>query len=786
MKNLFSLLLLVILTMMGLVAMAAGDVHGRVVNSRGEAVGYATVVAMSGDRQVAGTTSDEQGRFSLRVSKGEYKVIVEFVGYAPVERTLRVGENLDMGDVVLEEQATEIGNVVVSAQMIRREADRFVVDVANSTGAIGKDGVEVLKQSPGVWVDDDGISINGSEGTTVYINDRELKLEPEQLLTYIRSLRAEEIQKIEVIPTTGADYDADTAGGVIRITLKKRRENGLNGSLSLNGSASAMGRNLTPGGNINIHSGRFDLYASGWGSFADNRSASDETTRYTSGDAALTSHSNLKSRVNNGGGTLGALYEIAPHHSIGAEFEYWHSDSDDPTDTQSDFTQGDRLTRTQTRFGAGDYGDNLSATFNYVWKVDTLGSTLKLLADYTSRRNVSGNDNFSRITSPAATRDSTYRDRTTSRYTIASATLALDKKFSPRWTLKAGAKFTRNDMDNDALYEYLHGADWVRNDRQSFSIDYTENIAAAYGIVAANLGRWSLVAGLRGEYTHTTGKQVGQDYFSLFPNANISYSLSKDGAYSLIAQYARTISRPSFWSLSPQRSQISDYTYQTGNPALKPSYTHDASLTFVLKHKYTLTAGLTVVTDEIQQTILPDADDPDLLCVAWVNYDAMTSYYLTANLPFQLTRWWQLNVNAIAIRQAQRVGADDPVSRQNLYSLYASTTFTLPANFYIDLSYRYQSRVELGNCWVEPQQMLHAGIKKRFGERFTLSFNVRNLTEEPQHIGARGEGFVRRVDVLQFWNNRQYRIGLTWNFKSGKAFRKKSVEAGSAEDRSRL
>lgn len=69
-----------------------------------------------------------------------------------------MGENLDMGDVVLEEQATEIGNVVVSAQMIRREADRFVVDVANSTGAIGKDGVEVLKQSPGVWVDDDGIS----------------------------------------------------------------------------------------------------------------------------------------------------------------------------------------------------------------------------------------------------------------------------------------------------------------------------------------------------------------------------------------------------------------------------------------------------------------------------------------------------------------------------------------------------------------------------------------------------------------------------------------------------
>lgn len=783
--------LILLITVLGMTATSALAARmypatGRVVDEQGAAVEYATVVLLKGTEQVAGMATDSEGRFRLEVPTGDYTLSIQYLGYDPLKQMVHVEQENDLGDFVMHYSSTEIEGVVVKAQLVRREADRFVVDVANAPTAAGRDGVELLERAPGVWVDSDKISVNGRTGTKVYVNDRELKLEPEQLLTYIRSLRAEEIQKIEVIPTTGADYDADTAGGVIRITLKKRRENGLNGSLSLNGSASAMGRNLTPGGNINIHSGRFDLYASGWGSFADNRSVSDETTRYTSGDAALTSHSDLKSRVNNGGGTLGALYEIAPHHSIGAEFEYWHNDSDDPTDTQSDFTQGDRLTRTQTRFGAGDYGDNLSATFNYVWKVDTLGSTLKLLADYTSRSNASGNDNFSRITSPAAVRDSTYRDRTTSRYTIASATLALDKKFSPRWTLKAGAKFTRNDMDNDALYEYLHGADWVRNDRQSFSIDYTENIAAAYGIVAANLGRWSLVAGLRGEYTHTTGKQVGQDYFSLFPNANISYSLSKDGAYSLIAQYARTISRPSFWSLSPQRSQISDYTYQTGNPALKPSYTHDASLTFVLKHKYTLTAGLTVETDEIQQTILPDADDPDLLCVAWVNYDAMTSYYLTASLPFQLTRWWQLNVNAMAMRHAQRVGADDPVSRQNLYSLYASTTFTLPANFYIDLSYRYQSRVELGNCWVEPQQMLHAGIKKRFGERFTLSFNVRNLTEEPQHIGARGEGFVRRVDVLQFWNNRQYRIGLTWNFKSGKAFRKKSVEAGSAEDRSRL
>ena len=74
------------------------------------------------------------------------------------------------------EAVETIDEVVVKAQMIRREADRFVVDVANSDAAIGKDGTELLRQSPGVWVKDDEISINGSAGTKIFINNREIKI----------------------------------------------------------------------------------------------------------------------------------------------------------------------------------------------------------------------------------------------------------------------------------------------------------------------------------------------------------------------------------------------------------------------------------------------------------------------------------------------------------------------------------------------------------------------------------------------------------------------------------
>ena len=182
----------------------------------------------------------------------------------------------------------------------------------------------------------------------------------------------------------------------------------------------------------------------------------------------------------------------------------------------------------------------------------------------------------------------------------------------------------------------------------------------------------------------------------------------------------------------------------------------------------------------------PDADDPKRLCIAWVNYDTTKSYYVSANAPCQFAKWWTMNLNATYIRQGQRIDQHTPEKHYNLYFANASTTFTLPAKFYIDLSYRFQSRMDFGNCWVKPLHFLNAGIKKRFGDKFTASFSVRNLIDRPQHVGARGEGFVRRVDVSQQWNCREFRISLSYNFKSGKAFKRRAVEAGSADEKSRL
>ena len=126
--------------------------RGSVVDETGNYISYVTVVAMQDGRQVSGASSNTQGVFSFSLADGTYTVMVECVGYETYERMVTMPDEADMGVITLKESSTEIDDVIVKAQMIRREADRFVVDVANSDAAIGKDGVELLRQSPGVWV----------------------------------------------------------------------------------------------------------------------------------------------------------------------------------------------------------------------------------------------------------------------------------------------------------------------------------------------------------------------------------------------------------------------------------------------------------------------------------------------------------------------------------------------------------------------------------------------------------------------------------------------------------
>ncbi|MEG2095842.1 MAG: outer membrane beta-barrel family protein [Alistipes sp.] len=763
-------------------------VTGRVVDQNGNPIAYATVVLLKNKTQAAGIATDSEGQFSLTVPAGDYTFSIQYLGFDPLQQPIHIENGMKLGTFTLKESTTKLKEVVVTAQTIRREADRFVVTLNNSPVALGKDGVEILQTAPGVWINDDKISINGKTGSKIYINDRELKMEGEQLMAYLRTLRAEDMQKIEVIPISGADYDADSASGIIKITLKHKRDDGLDGSLSYTTAQGHYINQHSPRGNINYHQGKVNLYASAWGQFAKHDVLSKENTHYNNINSAIEASSDLLMKYNSGGGSIGGIFELNAKHSLGAEVEYWHTTNKNITTSTTDITDLLDNTHQASLYQTHSLRNNFSATFNYIWKIDTLGSTLKVIADYT-RRSSDQNDNYFTAIAAATYRDSTYRNLSDDLYNIATASLAYEKVFSPKWTLKAGAKYTNNDMKNSANYAYIKESAWQPTSTYDYDISYTEHIAALYAIVNAKIGRIGFAAGLRGEYTHTIGRGEGikRNYVSLFPNANISWTMDKAGKHSLIASYARTIGRPSFWAITPNRMQISDYTYQIGNPDLRPTYNNSLSLTLVVDYKYTFSAGLNINTDGFAQIMASDPKDPRNLIMTFENLPTNNTYYLSVNLPFQLTKWWSWNVNLIGMRQALQIDSNHPVKHYNLLMANTSMNFTLPAKFFFEVSYSGQTTAYSGNVCVHPRHILNASIKKRFcKDRFTATFAVNSILNQPTEITTTQDDFVRNMNVRQSWGSRTYQIGLSYNFKSGKAFRKQSVESGSQDEKGRL
>ena len=93
---------------------------GRVVDEQGNAVEYATVVLLKGSEQVAGRTTDAQGRFELKAAPGSYTLQIQFLGFDPVTKAVRVELDNDLGDFVMRASATGIESVVVKARLVRR------------------------------------------------------------------------------------------------------------------------------------------------------------------------------------------------------------------------------------------------------------------------------------------------------------------------------------------------------------------------------------------------------------------------------------------------------------------------------------------------------------------------------------------------------------------------------------------------------------------------------------------------------------------------------------------
>lgn len=781
---------------------------GRLIDGEKRAIPFATVLLSPSGEEFRPdgnnhhyTLSDNEGCFRLQAVAGNYTLALSSIGYESQNMEITLTADTNLGDITLAEKAELIEDVVITGGLITREADRFVMNnLSESILSKGRTTYEMLKLAPAVYADESGsISINGRSGAKVLINEREVRMTGEQLMNYLKSIPAENLQKIEILPESGADYDADSVSGIIKITLRKQRDSGTSGSISFGSNISTIvpAYYIGPSGNINHKSGKWNLYGNlslSQSQQQTNDIAIQEDTHYDNG-AKISSKTYMNTDDHlTGGGMVGAIYDIDEKSSIGVEYNIWRQpDYVNTTSGTLLYTLGDYTEHHESIFAKTSGSLNQSATANYIRTLDERGSTFKIIADWANNRQSGTNlntdtsyDIIGGLTGEPT--DSLYRNRSNVENGYYTLSAAVEKKISDYTTISYGAKYTLTDTYSTTDYAYKRGEEWVKLEEYNQLTDYNEHIGALYGIYSTRfLSGASISAGLRAEYTSIP--QLSERYVSLFPHLNASTPLNPKQTVIISAAYKRAIARPSFWSMNPVRTQLSEFSYQVGNPDLKPVFANALSLTGIFFYRYSLSFGATFQEDSINQIAVVDDADPTgrTLKYIHVNLHNLYQYYAQLSIPAQITPWWSINANLIGVVLDQRIESNQTKERNLMAQGYMSNTFSLPRGWNIDLSGQFTTDAKVGNLTQRGSGNISLSVKKLcFDDRLVLSVGCSNiLPTSNQKVYASGEGFSKTYYAPNLWM-RAVQVSIRYNFQSGKMFRARSVESGAADEKSRI
>ncbi len=463
--------------------------------------------------------------------------------------------------------------MVAKRTVVKQQEGKLVYIVKNDPYAKGLDGTGLLNRLPRVSVDNGTVSVAG-KGTVRYIIDGVLmELDASAMASRLQNLRAENIEKIELLTTPPSRYAVEPNAAYISITTRNESL-GTRGNIygSLN-----CGKKLREyfSGSIN-HTTRhielaLDVNLSNY--YANN----DNDIEYRFDDRTRRSITTTDTHLFNSGVNALFRYRITPDMKIGAiaNYNYEASTSDGINHTDYGTAASSSQSHTKSRpnnaltltgffdCALGDNGQTMELTYNFFNRHHRAGSLIT----------TSYNDN----TGPWAIDESG-----TTGYRFHSG--KADFKFPKLWAqLEAGIGYTDILNTSDNLMQSTTPAGSAS--LQSTMFDYKERIAAAYITAARTLGAgfWGK-AGLRYEYTRTESREASlpeaarRNYGRLFPTLNVSWSNGHSGNFNL--SYSMGMGRPNLWELNPFRYYSTTDEYAAGNPDLKPTVYHNAELNY--------------------------------------------------------------------------------------------------------------------------------------------------------------------------------------------------------------
>jgi len=570
---------------------AAGEIRGKIVDAKSDlpiARATASLRAKGGTTLITGAITATDGVFRLQgLRPGVYSLRTTYLGYAPNVQEITVRPDslvANVGSVKLSRVAVEVAGVSVVEERatVTVEPDRNSYRAKDVAPAAGN-ASDVLDAVPSVQVDGDGkVSLRGNENVAVQINGRPTPMRGPQLASYLKSLPAATIERIEVVPNPSAKYDPEGMAGIINIVLKQNVDLGL--SVGVNGAMSQPDRYFAST-NVGYQSGPFSSMTTA-GFNRDSRAivGINDRERFDAlSQLVSVTGENIDSDAHNGGQNLNANveYALTKRDQLSNALTINHRSSGDAS--ANAFSELDASRSLLDRYFRPKVSDVKG------WMIDY---DVVLKRTFEPRKHeISGELRFNRAHDEDAQllwRESTIGGALARSEGEHDATDALSKQLTgqvdyvktlaSRTKLETGYKGTARWLDRDyrVLKDSLGTGTWIASP-MSNAFNFDENVQAAYAVMSQGVGKLELQAGLRGEHAERdfslaqAGTSYPYTYNSLFPSGVVLLNATQ--TMQLKASYSRRIRRPGTQELNPFVTFFDVQNVFIGNPALAPEYT---------------------------------------------------------------------------------------------------------------------------------------------------------------------------------------------------------------------
>ena len=787
---------------------AQSTIRGKVINSKKEPAAQASAMLLQAKDSllVKAGLCDNNGRYMFEdIKEGSYVISISSLGhepyYTPVFTTQNPPSDLSIDSIVLVEEAKTLTAVTIVSRkpLLEQRIDRLVINVASGVTTAGNTILEVLERSPGVIVNrqDNTIAMNGKDGVNIMINGKLNYMPVSAIVQMLSGMSSNNVEKIELITSPPANFDAEGNAGYINIVLKSNDNYGTNGAFSLTlgyGSGWVTGATI----NLNHRKEKVNIYSDISYSRVKKPFEGEGYNQISNAGTIKATISELD-RIDttpNINARLGIDIELSKRTIFGVLLSgYDNRYSQAENNSNQYLTNGTLDTLTKQKNSEVNhwysYGGNLN--LQHLFNADT---KLTLNLDYLHYGN---NQPFNYQTDYYNNKEQFVYSkyfRTGKETPINFYVGAIDfsKKLGKSISMDAGLKQTFSDFLNENSFEKLQQSNWVQIDSLSSRYKLKEDYSAAY--VSFNLtidAKTEAKAGLRYEHTNSRLSDGGpklivdRHYGNFFPSVFIRRTLTENMALDLA--FTRRITRPTFNDLAPFTYYASDNTFMSGNPALQPAISTSVKTGLSFK-SYMLNITYTNEKNSIaafQPHIDSINNKSTLYAENLINQETVSA---VISVPVEAAKWWIMQYNITGAWVQSNANYEDSLISVDQFSVNfnASQRFILPKDYSIVLSGFYQSPSLSGIYEWKSYGSLDIGVMKKLPKKQgSLTLNAVNILNTNRvHVSSDLPKYNMVAGINIRFSVPTIKLTYTRSFGRDEVKQKRERSTGAEEEKSRV